>query len=92
MSGGLDSPQSSKDVLRVRVVAWFLADLSEQDSALWINHKGTAKLPGITLGAGLSKSLSKSSDSVSRGPQIDGIQDPALEPGGPVCCHGGVYE
>jgi hypothetical protein len=90
VSGGLDSPESGKDILRVRVVSWFPADLSEQDIALWINHKGTAKLPGITLGAGLSESLSKSPDSVLCGSQIDGVQDPALQTCGPVCCQGGV--
>jgi hypothetical protein len=72
------------------VVAWFPADLSEQDSALWINHKGTAELPRITLSAGLSESLSKSSNSVSCGPQIDSVRDTTLQTSGPVGFHGGV--
>jgi len=66
--------------------------MSEQDSALWINHKGTAKLPGITLYACLPEPLSEGPDSVPCGLQVYSIQDPAFQPSGTVCSHGGIDE
>jgi len=92
LSGRLDSPEGSKNILRIWMVTCFPAYMSEQDSSLCINYKRTAKLPGIALYAYLSESFSKGPHCVSCGPQVYSVKDPALQTSGTVCCHGGVHE
>ena len=74
------------------MITCFAAYVIQENPAFWINDKCTSQLPGISLDTGLPKSLSKGPEDVFGGPQIDGVLDPAFQPCGAVCLHGGVNQ